>query len=174
MFGTSYGRFGRALHAIVVDVVLDHRREDTLERGRADNRVGPRDRPAVRVETAGELAVRRGAVEVVLHVVFARPHDLHRRADGLRVSTASVTKSASQRRPKPPPRYVVWIFTLSAGSRRPAIAAAVARACPVACVGAQTSTAVGADVGRAVHRLHRRVREERHLVHALEVLRRAR
>ena len=39
------------------------------------------------------------------------------------VSTASVTKSASPRRPNPPPRYVVWIFDLvgrqAAGARSP-------------------------------------------------------
>ena len=49
------------------------------------------------------------------------------------VSTASVTKSASPRRPNPPPRYVVWIFTLSAGRPDAAIAALCDAVCP--CVG---------------------------------------
>ena len=41
----------------------------------------------------------------------------------LAVSTASITKSRSPRRPNPPPRSVVWIVTRSGGSpvRRPAI-----------------------------------------------------
>ena len=53
------------------------------------------------------------------------------------VSTASVTKSASPRRPKPPPRYVVWMWTASAGSPLAAIAACCDAVCP--CVGTQTS-----------------------------------
>ena len=36
------------------------------------------------VERAPHADVRHRTVEVVLHVVFARPHDLHRLADGLR------------------------------------------------------------------------------------------
>src|SRR2546422_117373 len=52
-------------------------------------------------------------------------------------STASAMKSARPRRPKPPPRYIVWIWTFSAGN--PVICTAASRAADWICVPVQTS-----------------------------------
>ncbi len=57
------------------------------------------------------------------------------------ISTASRTKSVSERRPKPPPMRVEWTRTDSTGT--PAASAAASWVPPAACVGAHTSTPSG-------------------------------
>ena len=41
------------------------------------------DGPALGIQPAGEARVGRRPVEIVLHIVFARPGELHRHAGGL-------------------------------------------------------------------------------------------
>ena len=86
------------------------------------------------------------------------------------VSTASVTKSrfAAPAEAAAEIRRVDLAPCLPAGPMA-AIAACCDAVCP--CVGTQTSQPSALHVRRAVHRLHRRVREERHFEHALERLR---
>ena len=64
------------------------------------------------------------------------------------------------------------MLTFSGG--RPEACAAAACAMVCICVEAQTSQRIRAHVGRAVHRLHRRVRQERHFVNRFHLLRGAR
>ena len=76
-----------------------------------------------------------GPVEVVLDVVLARPDHLDRRARRpCDAWTASTTKSSSKRRPKPPPRKVVWTVTCSPAGRR------AWRRCPARRVRRRTGT----------------------------------
>ena len=80
--------------------------------------------------------------------------------------TALAAMSGSSRRPKPPPSRWLCTVTLSSGS--PTTFAAVACTRASTCVPIQTSQPSGRHVHRAVHRLHRRVRQERQLVVGLE------
>ena len=83
-------------------------------------------------------------------------------------STAAGTKSTSRRRPKPPPSRVVWTLTwLGLQSRR----VGRGRLRHLLHLRADVHiAAVGFDVGRAIHRLHGRVRQQRQLVHGRERL----
>ena len=71
---------------------------------RADHARVPGDRPAVGVQRARELRVGRGAIQIVLHIVLARPGELHRLADGFgnldrfadEIVSAAPAKSAAQ------------------------------------------------------------------------------
>src|ERR1035438_8270377 len=83
LVGNSVAHVVRAFGRGAVNAVLRRLAVGISNRGR-DNAVGPRDRPALGIETGGELRVRRGPVVVVMHVVFARPGYFDRRADGLR------------------------------------------------------------------------------------------
>ena len=109
-----------------------------------------------------------GPVHVVLDVFLARPDDLDRAVDLLGdLAPRGSTPSASSRRPKPPP--IRWLCTTTFSSGRPAAFAAAAWTRAIACVPTQISQPSVADMNRAVHRLHRRVREERHLVDRLDL-----
>ena len=64
-----------------VDAVAIHAILQTGE-GRRDDARSPRDGPAVGIETGRKARQRSGPVDVVLHVVFARPGEFHRNSDG--------------------------------------------------------------------------------------------
>ena len=74
----AYWMSAMPFHAREVDSIAQ------AAKGRTDDARGPRHRPAFGVQTAGKARVRRGPIQIVLHVVFARPGELHRAADGLR------------------------------------------------------------------------------------------
>ncbi len=78
-------------------------------------------------------------------------------------ATAAGTKSTSRRRPKPPPSRVVWTLTwLRLQSRR------LGRNGLRQLLHLRADIHVAAirlDVGRAIHGLHRRVRQKRQLIH---------
>ena len=76
--------------------------------------------------------------------------------------TAWATPSTSSRRPKPPPSRWLWTCTFSFG--RPVISAAMPWAMVGTWVPTQISQLSGLHMDRAVHRLHRRMGQERHLV----------
>src|SRR5579871_3572359 len=84
----------------------------------------------------------------------------------LEISTASPTKSSPPRRPNPPPRKSVWIFTFWAGS--PVILTAVPCAEVWICVEVQTSQP-SARTSAPVHRLHRSVRQVGRFVNGLDL-----
>ena len=65
-------------------------------------------------------------------------------------------------RPKPPP--MKWLCTVTLSSGSPVTFAAIACARAKTCVPTQISQVSGVTMHRAVHRLHRRVGEERQLV----------
>ena len=80
----------------------------------------------------------------------------------LDTSTASVTKSISPRRPKPPPQNIG--FTVTDVERQAGDAGRLALGARRRLRRQPHRRAVGANVGGGVHRLHRRVREVRRLV----------
>ena len=86
----------------------------------------------------------------------------------LATCTASTTKSEAgqARRPKPPPRKVVWNLTFS--GCRPATRAAASRSTVWIWVPVQISAAVGLQIDKAVERLHRGMGEIGHLVLGLK------
>ena len=84
-------------------------------------------------------------------------------------------KSSSKRRPKPPPRKVVWTSILSSGM--PVSLEPMPRRRPAAHLvlgGRPDRDAVGPHVGGGVHRLHAGMRQIGHLVDRLQLLRAAR
>ena len=170
MFGMSYGRMaapstemkstpfgGRPPMRFISDCCTMRIMNATGLPGRVDGRRHPH--------------VGDRAVEVVLHVVFARPDDLHRLADGFRrfdrvgdeVGFAAASEAAAEIRREDVD--LVGGQTARGHGRLLRCGLPLRRHPHVA--------PVGAHVRRAVHRLHRRVREERHLEHALERFRRA-
>ena len=110
--------------------------------------------------------VRHRTVEVVLHVVFAGPHDFHRLADGLRrfhrvgdeVGFAAPAEPAAEIR-----RVDLDLVGRKAAGRDRRLMRSRLSLCRHPHV-----AAVRTDLRRAVHRLHRRVRQERHFKYALE------
>ncbi len=86
-------------------------------------------------------------------------------------STAAGMKSTSRRRPNPPPSKVVIDVDAvwpAVQPRRPAAACAIC----CTCVPDVEIAAVRLDVGRAIHRLHGRMRQQRQLIHGVKGLRR--
>ena len=65
--------------------------DEALAFAEGDEVIAPGDELARRVDAALEVVEAAGPVEVVLHVVFARPQQLHRHAGLLRDRTAAST-----------------------------------------------------------------------------------
>src|SRR3984957_1884562 len=65
--------YAGAIHAVA----------QSAERPANHSRV-PGNRPAVLVHGTSELRIGRGAIKIRLHLVLARPGELHRLANGLR------------------------------------------------------------------------------------------
>ncbi len=76
--------FKQALKKVPVDPELHHSRRDRRDDGLAGGPYLPGDRHAVGVEAGGHPGGCHRAVEVVAHVLLARPNELHRLADLLR------------------------------------------------------------------------------------------
>ena len=155
--------------AAVADALRHQHRED---RRAGDRRVHRDDVALARRGPRLHPHDARRAVVVVLHVLLARPHHLHRRA---RASPSRSPRpdarspAAPPRRPKPPPSIVLCTSTFSSG--RPARfrrsghrRLAVLRRRP------DLEQAVGLDPGGARLRLHRRVGEVRRAVLGLDHL----
>jgi len=120
-------------------------------------------RSAARIESRAQLVIVGGPVLRVLDIVLARPDNLTGAPAAFEVSSASMTKSSSKRRrthrpnrscaqrlsPAVPHRFAAdHLNARLVLRRRPDV------------------HAIGTNMRRAIHRLHRRVREERHFVHA--------
>ena len=88
------------------------------------------------------------------------------------ICTARTVPSYSRRRPNPPPSRWLWMRTCSRFSPVSFMTAACVR--PGICVPTQMSQPSVGQVHRAVHRLHRRVREKRLLVDGVDPARGAR
>ena len=155
-----------------VDPVLDHGREEARgHRGRGQVELQDH-RPALRVERAGELVVARRPVEVVGHVVFARPHqldrpaahglgDLHRLRDVVHVDAPS--EAAAQEGGAHGDLLGLEAGDLGGHAFRELLELR----------GSVDEAGVLPHVGREVHRLHGGVGEERQLVVGLHGLGRA-
>ena len=82
--GDAIFAVGLAFHGTFIDAVF-HRAGKKARHDRwADDAALQSDGPAVRIEPRRQFAVNRGAVKIVLNVVFARPGHLHGRAGGFR------------------------------------------------------------------------------------------
>src|SRR6266511_2918196 len=131
--------------------------------------MGPRDRLVLRVEPRRELIVRRGTIKPVLHVVLARPDHLHRRIHRLRdahglgnkIRLEPPPETATEQRGVNPDLLDRHTGRLGGDLLR---ARLILRRRP-------HFAAVRAREGRAVHRLHRGVMEERYFVHGFDTLR---
>ncbi len=73
------------------------------------------DHPAARIDTRLEMMPGGGTVEVVPHVIFAGPLQLHGRPVSLAIQAASTMKSCLSRRPKPPPMRARFTWIRSSG-----------------------------------------------------------
>ena len=127
----------------------------------------PRHGLVLSVEPGGETVVGRGPVKPVLRVVLARPDDfdgrvhrfgqVHRFGDEIRFQPAAEA-AAQQRRMDPD-----FLFRESSGFGSDFLRARlILRRCPHLAL-------VGADVRSAVHRLHRRMMQERNGVHRVDL-----
>ncbi len=140
-------------------------------KGRADHARVPSHRPAVFVQRAGELGVGRGAIQIVLHIVLARPGELHRLADGFgnfdrfadEIVSAATAKSAAQ----------VHGVDLDLIGRKAGDLGRGTHGRGLDLRGNPNFAAIGAHVGGAIHRLHGSVRKIRHFVDGFELLRAA-
>ena len=74
----------RALGRVGVEAVLERRRQPSRDDRGAGEAMVPGDRHALRVEAGGQPVEEIGPVHVVLDVLLAGPHDLHRAVDLLR------------------------------------------------------------------------------------------
>ena len=175
--GNRVRQVGRAFDRGLVDAVLHHHRlerragEDRLP----DDRVAPGDELALRIEARLERVVVHRAVVARAHVVLASPDELHRGAALDRLGDG---------------RGFQEVIRVRVGA--PAEAAASIEHVELHLLGTQVEelpehhlvhrlellavpylAALRPERDHAVHRLHRRVREERELVRRLEPLRRA-
>ena len=150
-FGMSYGRLA-APSSEMKSTPFGGSAADALHQRLLHQPLHEHGRLAGRIERAPHARVADRTVVVVLHVVFARPHDLHRLADRLRrfhrvddeVGFAAPAEPAAQIR-----GVDLHLVGGQPGRRDRRLVRrglALRRHVDVA--------AVGADVGRAVHRLH--------------------
>ena len=150
-----------------VDALVE--RPELEEDGRRHDAVRPGHRGARGIETRRELVVRCRAIEPVLHVVLARPDHFHRGAHGL--GYPHRLRDEVRLEPAPEPAAQEGgvdghlLFRQAGELRRHFLRPRLILR------GRPDIAAVGAHVRRAVHRLHRRVMQERHLVHRLHPLR---
>ena len=153
------GQVGGAVERDEIDAVgrqaADALHQRLLDEPLLEDRGCPR-----RVDRAPHPRVADRPIVVVLHVVLAAPHHLHRLADRLRRLDRVHDEVGFAATAEPAAHVGDVDLHLVRGHPRAPIAAwcdasALRRHVDVA--------AVGADVGGAVHRLHARVREERRL-----------
>ena len=127
----------------------------------------PGDRLSLLVETGGDPVEAIGPVHVVLDIFLARPHDLHRTVDVLRDLDRASDAIDLQPAAKAAADQMIVDHDLvqrqAGGLRRRRLDAREDLAAD------PDFAAVLADMNRAVHRLHRGVREERNLVHRLDL-----
>ena len=127
----------------------------------------PGDRHSFRIETGGHPVEPIGPVHVVLDIFLARPHDLHRAVDLLRDLDGANDAVGLQPPAEAAADQMIVDHDLvqrqAGGLRRRRLDARDGLAAD------PDFAAVLADMDRAVHRLHRRVREERNLVGRLDL-----
>src|SRR5216684_3701991 len=162
---------GLSFDGTFIDAVFHGTGEKPRHDRRADDAALPRDGPAVRVQTGNELAVSRGAVKIVLHIVFARPGDLHGRTGGFRnldrFGNKILLGAATEAAPKKSSVYAN-LLRLQPGDLRASVLTESLK------LRWRVNVAtVGAHVGNAIHRLHRGVGEAGNFVSGFHSLSRA-
>ncbi len=161
------GQIDRAIGGVGVEAVVERRREPSREDRGAGEAMVPGDRLSLLIETGRHPVEEIRPVHVVLDVFLARPHDLHGTIDLLRdlhgandaIDLQPPAKAAAD-------QMVVdhHLVQRQAGSLR-----CHRLSSRDDLIADPDFAAVLADMHRAVHRLHRRVREERNLVGRLEL-----
>ena len=128
----------------------------------------PRDQPVLRIEASGEPVVVIGPVDVVLDVLFPAPDDLHRPVDllGDRYGLGDAVNV------QPPAEAAAdqMIVHLDLVGREPGHLRGRGLRPAHHLDSHPDIAAVLGHMHRAVHRLHRGMREERHLVDGLDLL----
>ena len=160
---------GQALDRRRIDAVLHVLRDHARHDRRPDDARPERHRLLVAIERRRELRVRRGAVLVVLHVVGARPHDHDRSGDSL----ADLHRFQNEVRLRAPAEAAAAEGRVHADflRREPGDLGRRGLRERLELRGNVDVAAVGAHVGRAIHRFHRGVRHERDLVLRFDALR---
>ena len=127
----------------------------------------PGDRHSLLIETGGDPVEPIGPIHVVLDIFLAGPHDLHGTIDMLRDLDGASDAVGLEPPAEPAADQMVVDHDLvqrqAGGLRRRRLGARDGLAAD------PDFAAVLADMNRAVHRLHRRVREERNLVGRLDL-----
>ena len=132
------------------------------------------DRLSVAVDPAGKPRHARGAIEVVLNVVLAAPHDLHRSGrHDLRDPRGQIDIVEKEGQPAAEPAAELQVGHMHLfGAQAERLRRRCARVERILHAGPDVG-AIAVDAHRAHHRLHGRVSQERHAVVGLDRLRRA-
>ena len=136
--GNAVVRFDEALNATGVENGSNRGRKNKLKNGRRNQTVRNGAKFSVFVDSGRDLMESRWAIDVVLHVFFARPNHFYGLANGFReqrglhgeVGPKPAPEAAANRRAKD--------LMFSLGSLK--IAASVMRVISCPCVGPQIST----------------------------------
>ena len=163
----SIDQIDRALGGVGIETIIERRREPSRDDRRARKAVVPRDRHSFPIETGRNPVEEVGPVHVVLDVFLARPDDFDRAVDMLRDLHGANDAIGFEPPAKPAADQMIVDHDLvqrqagGLGSRRLGSRDGLAADPDFA--------AVLAEMNRAVHRLHCRVRQERDLVGRLDL-----
>src|SRR6266545_3890694 len=116
---------------------------------------------AALVQARGELALRDRAVEIVRLVFLAAPDQLHRDSGKLLRDRDGLARVVLRAAAAPEPASEVELVDLALGERQSRLLAGRGERAFCALGRSPHFDCVRRDLGRAVHRLHGRVREER-------------
>jgi len=156
----------RALGGVGIQTIFEHRRGPPRDDRRARKTVVPGERRSFLVETGRNSVEPIGPVHVVLDVFLARPDDFDGAVDML--GDLDGANDAVDLEPPPKAAADQMVVDHDLVQRQ----ASGLRRCGLGSrddLGADPDfAAVHADMNRAVHRLHRRVRKERDLVGRLD------
>ena len=157
----------RAFGGVGIETIVERRRKPSRDDRGAREAMVPGDRHSLLVETGGDAVEEIGPVHVVLDIFLAGPHDLHRAVDLLRDLDGASDAVDLQPPAKAAADQMIVDHDLvqrqAGGLRRRRLGARDDL------VADPDFAAVLADMNRAVHRLHGRVREERNLVGRLDL-----
>ena len=157
----------RAFGGVGVETIVERRREPSRDDRGAREAMVPGDRHSFLIETGGHPVEEIGPIHVVLDVFLAGPDDL----DGTVDMLGDLDGASDAIDLQPPAKAAAdqmivdhdLVQRQAGGLRRRRLGARDGLAAD------PDFAAVLADMNRAVHRLHRRVREERNLIGRLDL-----
>ncbi len=159
------------VHRVDIDPVLEGGWQKARNDGRTDDPVGPDHRRAPWIKAGRDPVVVVRAIDVVLNVLLAGPHDLERRIHLLR--DAHGLGHVVHLEPAPEAATEEMVVDHDLLQREPGdLGRRSLRAAQHLRAGPHLASILP-HVDRAVHRLHRDVRQERRLVYRFDLRRRA-